>query len=255
MEYVRCLSLYLTNGGRRNYNYEKADRNDRRMSKSSEKVQYPTDTNDAVVNAINRFPTSPYVQNQVIPPPAQTVHWIPTSRDHLPSYVPNEKVVLPFKSTLPYSLEQEGVGIKIILGEKKWRKLKREVESIGGYNEQLDCCYTHAFGRCAMYLCFPCFYCCLYKHNEEYTTNVYKHWRDEFEAKKIDFSIYYSPGSLWDAFMEDDFQLAPSTHCFCIDTSSSYVRGVYQTHADVNSGTNTYNNSGGYQISNELELP
>ena len=88
-----------------------------------------------------------------------------------------------------------------------------------------------------MYLCFPCFYCCLYKHNEEYTTNVYKHWRDEFEAKKIDFSIYYSPGSLWDAFMEDDFQLAPSTHCFCIDTSSSYVRGVYQTHADVNSGT------------------
>ena len=180
-----------------------------------------------VVNAINRHPSSPYVQNQVIPPPAQNTNWIPTSRAEVPVSVRDKQLVLPFKSTLPYNLEAEGAGIKVILGASKWRKLKREVESIGGYNEQLDCCYTHSLGRCCMYACFPCFYCCLYKHNEEYTSQVYMHWRDEFEAKKIKFCIYYSPGSLWDAFIEDDFELAPATHCFCIDLSSSYVQGIY----------------------------
>lgn len=169
----------------------------------------------------------------MVPPPAQNPSWIPTSRAQVPVSIRNKQLVLPFKSTLPYNLDNDGVGIRIILGETKWRKLKREIESIGGYNEQLDCCYTHALGRCSMYLCFPCFYCCLYRHNEEYTSHVYKYWRDEFKEKNINFCIYYSPGSLWDAMIEDDFELAPATHCFCIDISSSYVQRIYADHRSV----------------------
>lgn len=204
----------LARDGRRNYHYHEEDR------KKDRGIQhFPTDTNDAVVNAINHYPTSPYVQNKTLPPPAQDSTWIPVSRTNIPTTQRNQ-LVLPFRSYMPSSLEEDARGVKALLGDRAWKKLVKEVEVIGGYNEQLLCCYNHHCGRPAMYVCFPCFYCCLFKHNEEYTTDTYRYWRKEFEAKNIDFKLYYTPGSLWNAFAMDDFELAPFTHCFCIDVSS-----------------------------------
>jgi hypothetical protein len=151
---------------------------------------------------------------KIIPPAAQKNSWIPSA--DIPVNRPFQKLVIPLTPIMPSSLEFDGEEVRARIGNENWNKMISDAQFIGQENAQIQTCFNFLNGA-FVYICFPCFWYCIYKYTQDKTTEIFAKWKDVFDKKKIPFELYYKPGSLQEAFFACNFEYAHRTHCFLID--------------------------------------
>ena len=157
---------------------------------------------------------------KIIPPAAQKNSWIPAA--NIPVNRPFQKLVIPFIPIMPSSLEFDGEEVRARIGNENWNKMISDAQFIGQENTQVQTCFNFMNGA-FVYICFPCFWYCIYKYTQDKTTEIFAKWKDVFDNKKIPFELHYKPGSLQEAFFACNFEYAHRTHCFLIDVEHIFI--------------------------------